>query len=159
MPALHLHHLAPRLTTNEGSGGISATAIGLLIGLGLIPALILIWVVCWLLFTYPSDRNICCCVRKRKTDPLPPMMQRGSTDISQETLYEKAGATTPPKRVYAAWARTEAGTLSAAGEGADGQSRGMQGSADRPVWRERMSGGSERSTETVVQAQEPKRFV
>ncbi|KAH9870941.1 hypothetical protein J1614_006513 [Plenodomus biglobosus] len=158
MPALHLHHLAPRLTTNEGSGGISATAIGLLVGLGLIPALILIWVVCWLLFTYPSDRNICCCVRKRKAVPPPQMMQRGSTDTSQETLYEKAGATTPPKRVYAAWARTESGT-SSAGDGLDGQSGGMQGVVDRPVWRERMSGGSERSTGTVEAQQEPKRFV
>ncbi|KAF2849789.1 hypothetical protein T440DRAFT_533383 [Plenodomus tracheiphilus IPT5] len=158
MPALQFHQLQPRFTTNGGSGNISATAIGLLIGVGLIPVIILIWVVCWLLFAYPHGRNICCCVRKRKTNTHPPpqMVQRGSSDTSQETLYEEAGVTMP-KRPYAVHSRTESGSSS--GTGRLKKEREREGRLEWQRREMRMSGVSERSGETVVVVQEPKRFV
>ncbi|KAI8941771.1 hypothetical protein NX059_002975 [Plenodomus lindquistii] len=160
MPALHLHatHLSPRFLTDTTSGGISPTAIGLLIGVGLIPAIILIWVICWLLFGYPNDRNICCCVRKRKRtnkdqpDPAPPMVQRGS----QDTLWDEA-VVSLPKRPYVAW-RSESGSssLSNGGGGGGGEEGREMEKGGRPGWRERVSEGS---AETVVGVQEPRRFV
>ncbi|KAH9880303.1 hypothetical protein IAQ61_000592 [Plenodomus lingam] len=148
MPALPLHHLAARYTTDQGAGGISATAIGLIVGVGLVPALILLWVICWLLFGYPFGRNMCCCVRKRKTDALQPMqMQRGSSDLSENPFNEKAGVTMP-KKPYEVWARTESGS-SSEGAGVLEQSGGRGGRLER----QRDSGLSD------MGVQEPKRFV
>jgi hypothetical protein len=42
-----VQHLAKRLLDGGSSGAISATSIGLIVGLGIIPVIILIWVVSW----------------------------------------------------------------------------------------------------------------
>merc|ERR1711920_8859 len=62
MPAIA--HLAPRLLAGSSTGGISGTAIALLICIGAIPAIALIWVCVWLLFFYSNGRN-CCCMRRK----------------------------------------------------------------------------------------------
>lgn len=161
MPAIHLQ---PRLLENTGPGGVSTKSIGLLIGIGLVPVFILIWVVCWLLFAYPHDRNLCCCVRKRhKSHSIAPeMLQRGSsTDTSQETLYEKADYTLP-QRPYAAYSRTESGNSNTSGGVNVCHVDGRLGKEARPAWRTRetrTSVQSQTSVSTIAVVQEPERFV
>ncbi|OAL47665.1 hypothetical protein IQ07DRAFT_646575 [Pyrenochaeta sp. DS3sAY3a] len=80
------------------SNGISATAIALIVCLGLIPAIILIWVVIWLMFFYANDRTCCCTKRKRKNKEEEEWLgEQRSTETSAETLGEKAINTLPPQ--------------------------------------------------------------
>jgi hypothetical protein len=70
MPSLA--HLVARqsISLSGGGGGITPTAIGLIVGIGIIPAIILIFVVSWLFWCYPYNR-ICCCTRRKKMQPDP----------------------------------------------------------------------------------------
>lgn len=96
MPALA--HLAPRfLNGSTTSGGISATSIGLIVGIGIIPVFILIWVVSWLFWGYPNDRNWCCMRRKKKQADSESMLQNESTVPSQETIHEKKAYNVPER--------------------------------------------------------------
>jgi len=86
-------HLVARqnfeISSGGGGGGITATAIGLIVGIGIIPALILIYVVSWLFWCYPYNRT-CCCTRRKKRQPDPEITEPHSGAISSgETVYEK----------------------------------------------------------------------
>lgn len=158
MPTIYLQSL---LLEDNGSESLSPTAIGLLIGVGFVPVCILAWVVGWLLFAYPSGRNICCCMRKRKrkTDPAPEILQQGSTDTSQETLYEKA-AYTMPQQPYAAYSRTESG-ISSASSGAVSRTGGKL-EEEISQWQKSETPASvqgQTSLRTIAVVQEPERFV
>ncbi|KAJ4377008.1 hypothetical protein N0V86_006447 [Didymella sp. IMI 355093] len=102
MPAIA--HLAPRFLEGGSSGGISATAIAVLIIVGIVPVIALIWVCIWLLFFYSNGRN-CCCMRRKTSKSVPPTVEGLS---SAETLNEKNDYTMP-QRPVAAW-RTESGS-------------------------------------------------
>lgn len=102
-------HLQARFTDEGVSGGISATAIGLIVGLGLVPALILIWVAAWLMVCYPANRNCCCMRRKARADSTDGLESGGNSDLSRESLHEKA-IDNMPQRPYNAQSRTESGT-------------------------------------------------
>jgi hypothetical protein len=113
MPAVHLQ---PRFLEDAGSGGISATAIGLIVGIGLVPAIILIWVVIFLFFAYPNDRNFCCMKRRKGQGTSEKKATRASTLSSAETLYEnEKGVYDLPKRPFPTHARTESGGSSRSG--------------------------------------------
>ncbi|KAI4948508.1 hypothetical protein J4E91_005932 [Alternaria rosae] len=85
MPAIH--HLQARfLEDSNGNGGISPTAIALIVCLGIVPCIILIWAVCYLFWAYPYDRNCCCIKRKRRPEPQSVLNQ---APMSEETLFEK----------------------------------------------------------------------
>ncbi|KAH7371165.1 hypothetical protein BKA66DRAFT_424514 [Pyrenochaeta sp. MPI-SDFR-AT-0127] len=136
MPALH--HLQARFLEGGGSGGISGTAIALIVCIGLIPAIALIWVVVWLLFFYGKGRNCCCMKRKKQTTETDTEQSR--TDTSQETLDEKA-VYNPPPRPYIPHTRTESGS-----------------SADTGRF-SRSDPNTRMSMNSVQGVQEPKRFV
>lgn len=103
MPAIV--HLAPRLELGNSSGGISGSAIAVLVIVGIIPVFALIWVCVWLLFGYSRDRN-CCCVRRKRVTPEPAPVE-GSMP-SDATLNEKNDYTLP-QRPISAW-RTDSGS-------------------------------------------------
>lgn len=154
MPAIA--HLQARFLIDSSSGGISATAIGLIIGVGLVPALILVWVVVWLLFFYGSNRNCCCVNRKTHPETSRDLEKGGRRDTSQEMLYEKA-VYDLPQRPFVAHSRTEPGISS-------GARRLSKPDPNRPATRvshvdSRMSVQSHASANTVQGVQEPKRFV
>jgi hypothetical protein len=92
MPAIA--HLAPRFLEGATSGGISGTAIAVLICVGIIPAIALIWVCVWLLFFYGNGRN-CCCMRRKKAAAEPEMAERPVS--SEQPLNEKADYTLPER--------------------------------------------------------------
>jgi len=90
MPAIQ--HLVARqsIALGGGGGGITPTAIGLIVGIGIIPALILIYVVSWLFWCYPYNRT-CCCTRRKKKEADPELTEppyNGGIS-SGETVYEK----------------------------------------------------------------------
>lgn len=97
MPAIT--HLTRRLLDSGSSGGISATSIGLIVGLGIIPVVILIWVVSWLFWCYPYDRSCCCTRRKKKQQPDEELNQPGHrTGRSLDSFHEKAAYPIPADR-------------------------------------------------------------
>jgi hypothetical protein len=106
MPALN--HLVPRLLEGGGGGGISATAIGLIVGLGIVPVIILIWVVSWLFWCYPYDRSCCCTRRKKKQADEEADPQVDYTVANQNMAHEKGTYTTAPQRPFTNY-RTESG--------------------------------------------------
>lgn len=143
MPAIA--HLAPRLLDGSTSGGISATAIAVLICVGVVPVIAVIWVCIWLLFFYSNGRNCCCVRRKRSTTELEIENRISST----ETLNEKTDYTLP-KRPITAY-RSESGSSTE-------RPRDSRGTLKKHHPRESMqSQWSSNSTIPVVQ--EPKRFV
>lgn len=151
MPAIP--NLQPRWSDGD-SGGISATAIGLIVAFGLVPCVIIIWVVIFLFFAYPNDRNWCCMKRKKHKDNIPDMQQNQTeTDSSQETLHEKL-AYGLPKRPFTAQVRTESGSSSNSGRLT--KERRTSGPTRYDT---RLSLQSVGSANTVQGAQEPKRFV
>jgi len=154
MPAIM--HLHARFLSSTGTSGINATVIGLIVGLGLIPAFILIWVVIWLLFFYPSDRNCCCVKRKRRSDTPEMLEQGGNTDASQEAVYEKA-IYDLPQRPFAAHARTESGSSSVTGRLTKPDPNKSTTAVSKTDTR--MSMYSVASASTVQCVQEPKPFV
>jgi hypothetical protein len=96
MPALI--HLVPRLAVGGSSGGISATAIGLIVGLGIVPVIILTWVVSWLFWCYPYDRSCCCTRRKKKqADPELDFTPAEYTVANPNTIHEKGPYTAPQR--------------------------------------------------------------
>lgn len=145
MPAIA--HLAPRFLGGGTSGGISGTAIAVLVVVGIIPVIALIWVCIWLLFFYSNGRN-CCCMRRKTAKSEPSTVEQGLS--SAEALNEKNDYTMP-QRPISAW-RTESG--SSAERPRD--SRGTLKKQHRP--RESLqSQWSSNSTIGVVQ--EPKQVV
>jgi hypothetical protein len=138
MPALV--HLVPRVF-GDGSattGGISATAIGLIVGLGIIPLIILIWVVSWLFWCYPYDRSCCCTRRKKKQPDVEKPGPFHKTGRSLDSFHEKS-AYPMPARPSAANVRTESGN-----------SNRLTKTDPRL---------SINSSNTIQEMQEPKRFV
>ncbi|CAO2653543.1 Nn.00g029540.m01.CDS01 [Neocucurbitaria sp. VM-36] len=149
-------HLQPRFLDGSASGGISGTAIALIVCVGIIPIIALIWVVVWLLFFYGTGRTCCCTRRKRRTVEPETLEQRGSTDTSQEILYEKA-VYDLPQRPYTAHTRTESGSSNSSG-------RLSKPDSNKPTTvvsktDTRMSMHSFASASNVPNVQEPKRFV
>jgi hypothetical protein len=145
-------HLQARfLEDASGNGGISTTAIALIVCLGIVPCIILIWAVCYLFWAYPYDRNCCCIKRKRRPEPQSVLNQ---APMSEETLYEKPGVV-PPQRPFSAQTKIESGSSSNNGRlqkqqrpGSEIDSRGT-----------RMSLQSVASANNFTYAQEPKPFV
>ncbi|KAJ4405332.1 hypothetical protein N0V91_005282 [Didymella pomorum] len=103
MPAIA--HLAPRFLEGGSSGGISGSAIAVLVIVGIIPVIALIWVCIWLLFFYSNGRN-CCCMRRKTAKSEPSTTEQGLS--SAEILNEKNDHTMP-QRPVSAW-RTESGS-------------------------------------------------
>jgi hypothetical protein len=96
MPALV--HLVPRLDVGGNTGGILATSIGLIVGLGIVPVVILVWVVSWLFWCYPYDRSCCCTRRKKKqADPELDFAPAGYTVANPNTIHEKGQYTAPQR--------------------------------------------------------------
>ncbi|KAH7072285.1 hypothetical protein BKA63DRAFT_568197 [Paraphoma chrysanthemicola] len=142
-----LVHLASRQFL-EGSSteGLSATSIGLIVGIGIIPVFILIWVVSWLFWCYPYNRT-CCCTRRKKKQPEEEMANSPVTPVtSEETLREKALYNIPsnsrPNTTY----RTESGGYA---------NNGTRLSKTDP----RFSQQTVASDRTIQVTHEPKRFV
>ncbi|KAH8725382.1 hypothetical protein GQ44DRAFT_772056 [Phaeosphaeriaceae sp. PMI808] len=85
-----LVHLVPRVLEAGETAGISPTAIGLIVGVGIIPVFILFYVVSWLFWCYPYDRTCCCRRRKKKVAD----MENGMP-LNREAIREKAGFDIP----------------------------------------------------------------
>ncbi|KAL5116182.1 hypothetical protein ACEQ8H_005959 [Pleosporales sp. CAS-2024a] len=137
MPAVAL---VARQSITEGStsGTISATSIGLIVGLGIVPVIICIWVVSWLFWCYPYDRS-CCCTRSKKKQADEQIVQPGhGTGRSLDSLDEKATYPVPARRPTVE-NRTNSGRLQKADP--------------------RISVQSSNSQNSVQYVQEPKRFV
>ncbi|KAF2818409.1 hypothetical protein CC86DRAFT_413918 [Ophiobolus disseminans] len=143
MPAIS--HLVARQFSSGSSGGISTTAIGLIVGIGIIPVFILIWVVSWLFWCYPYNRT-CCCTRRKKKQPDPEMTeQNDGTITSDETLHEKRMDI--PQRPVTTY-RTETGS-----------SYGVNGGVRLTKTDPRLSMQTVDSSYTGRTTQEPKPFV
>lgn len=144
MPAIA--HLAPRFLEGGSSGGISGTAIAVLVVVGIIPVIALIWVCIWLLFFYSNGRN-CCCMRRKAAKTEAQVVEDGLS--SAETLNEKTDYTLP-QRPVSAW-RTESRSSAE-------RPRDSRGTLKKHHPRESMqSQWSSNSTIPVVQ--EPKQMV
>ena len=140
-------HLAPRFLEGSSSGGISGTAIAVLVIVGIIPVIALIWVCVWLLFFYGNGRN-CCCMR-RKTARMDPEVLEGPVS-SEKTLNEKTDYTLPQKPV-SAW-RSESG--SSTDRPATRDSRTIKKHHPRESLQSQWSSNS-----TIPVVQEPKQMV
>ncbi|KAF1838966.1 hypothetical protein BDW02DRAFT_488028 [Decorospora gaudefroyi] len=150
MPAL-THLQARFLEDSSGSGGITTTAIALIIVLGVLPCIVLVWAVCYLFWAYPYDRNWCCMKRKRRADK-PGLMDQAA--MSEAVLYEKP-ALAPPQRPFSAQTRTESGSSSGTGRLQKAQ-RPNSGASRMDT---RMSLASVGSANTMPISHEPKPFV
>jgi hypothetical protein len=93
-----VNHLTRRLLEGGSSGGISATSIGLIVGLGIVPVIICIWVVSWLFWCYPYDRSCCCTRRKKKQADVEAVLPGHRTGRSLDSLHEKATYPMPAGR-------------------------------------------------------------
>ena len=144
MPAIA--HLAPRFLAGSTTGGISGTAIALLVCVGVIPAIALIWVCIWLLLFYGNGRN-CCCIRRKRAATEPAMFE--GTISSDKALNEKTGYTLPqrPTATYS----TESGSSTE-------RPRDSRGTLKKHHPRESMQ--SQWSSNSIIPVvQEPKPFV
>jgi hypothetical protein len=143
-------HLVRRILESDGSGGISATAIGLIVGLGIVPVIILVWVVSWLFWCYPYDRS-CCCTRRKKKQPdieeKPGPFHK--TGRSLDSLHEKTQYPMParPSNNY----RTESGNSYTNNSNNNAYGNNRLTKTDPRL--------SMNSTNTMQISQEPKRFV
>jgi hypothetical protein len=149
MPAIG--HLQARFLESSSGGGITGTAIALIICLGLIPSIAVIWAICYLFWAYPYDRNCCCIKRKRRPEPQSVLNQ---APMSEETLYEKQGMGLP-QRPFAAQVRSDSGSSSNSGR-LQKQYRPGSGNYKGET---RMSLQSVTSANSVQVAHEPKPFV
>ena len=149
MPAIahFAPHLAPRFLEGSSSGGISGTAIAVLVVVGIIPVVALIWVCVWLLFFYSNGRN-CCCMR-RKTARTEPEVLAGSGS-NEEILNEKTDYTLP-QRPVSAW-RSDSG--SSTDRPATRDSRTLKKHQPRESLQSQWSSNS-----TIPVVQEPKQMV
>jgi len=144
---------------SSSSGGISATAIGLIVGLGIIPVIILIWVVSWLFWCYPYDRSCCCTRRKKKQVDEEINGHRHKTGRSLDSLHEKAAYPMPgPERPSMSY-RNESGnsTTSNDGNAYAGNRTYSNNRLSKPD--PRLSLNTVNSTNTMHYTQEPKPFV
>ncbi|KAL6708089.1 hypothetical protein ACN47E_003523 [Coniothyrium glycines] len=154
MPAMH--HLQSRqisVGSSDAAGSISALSIGLIVGIGVVPTIIVIWVVIFLFFAYPNDRNWCCMKRKKRKDNMLDLDDDSTQIPSQETLHENT-AYDIPKRPFVGQGRTESGNSSYAGRFTQDRPSMIHNRAET-----RMSLQSLGSASTVHGAQEPKPFV
>jgi hypothetical protein len=134
-----VHLSARQFALDSGTGGISSTAIGLIVGVGVVPVFILVWVVSWLFWGYPNDRNFCC-VRRRKKQSDAEKME--STLPSRGVVNEKANYNLPERQVT--------------NQGMDrGNSRGGRLSKTDPRFSLQTIG----SNSSVQVVQQPQRFV
>lgn len=145
MPAIA--HLAPRFLEGGSSGGISGTAIAVLVIVGIIPVIAVIWVSVWLLFFYGKGRNCCCMRRKKGTSTTPEVAETPMS--SDATLNEKTDYTLP-QRPDPAW-RAESGSSS------DGP-RESRGTLKKHHPRESLQ-SQWSSNSTIPVMQEPKQMV
>jgi hypothetical protein len=150
MPAI-AHLQARFLEDASGNGGISNTAIALIVVLGILPCIVLIWAVCYLFWAYPYDRNCCCMKRKRRTNE-PDVVDQSA--MSEATLYEKPGLALP-QQPFSAQVRADARSSSGIGRLQKAQ-RPNSGVSNMDT---RLSLQSVRSANTVQVAHEPKPFV
>ncbi|CAA9960658.1 hypothetical protein HRS9139_00017 [Pyrenophora teres f. teres] len=96
MPAIA--HLQARFLEDSGSGGVSGTAIALIIFLGILPVIVLFWAVCFLFWAYPNDRNWCCMRRKRRPEPESMLTQTPiQAPMTEKPLHERPGMTLPQR--------------------------------------------------------------
>lgn len=149
-------HLQPRFVEGSTSGGISATAIALIVCLGLIPVFILIWIVTWLMFFYGKDRTCCCTKRRKDKEEQEWLGKQSSTDTSAETLNEKPVYDLPPRPSHV-HQRTDSEISTKTG-------RLAKSDVNRPSTKvskvdTRMSMHSQASASTMQVAHEPKPFV
>jgi hypothetical protein len=144
MPAIA--HLAPHLLARSTSGGISGTAIAVLVCVGVVPVIALIWVCIWLLFFYSGGRN-CCCMRRKKVVVEPEMFE---SPVSSNGILNEKKDYTLPQRPTTAY-RNESGSSAE-------RARDSRGTLKKHHPRESLqSQWSSNSTIPVVQ--EPKPFV
>jgi hypothetical protein len=141
-----INHLTRRVLESGSGGGVSGTAIALIICLGIIPVIVLVWVVSWLFWCYPYDRS-CCCTRRKKKQPdvEKPMHQKGRSldSFHQRAPQEKAAYPIPerPSMQY----RTESNQFNTGNRLTKTDPRLSQHTVD--------------STQDMHYTQEPKRFV
>jgi hypothetical protein len=138
-----LNHLTRRVLDGGSTGAISGTAIALIVCLGILPVVILVWVVSWLFWCYPYDRSCCCTRRKKKQNDEEINNPAHRTGRSVDTLHGKAVYPVPerPSMQY----RTESGRIS----------NGNRITKTDP----RLSLQTIDSTHTMNYTQEPKPFV
>lgn len=141
-------HLIARASDSNSNGGLNATGIGLIVGVGIIPAIILMWVVCWLMICYPHDRT-CWCGKSRKRKAREDLGEKGVTDFSQDTLYDRPA---PNVQRPDAGYRMESGSSNESAQMARGQT-----TRTNKLTRESVQ--SVNSASTIAVHQEPKRFV
>jgi hypothetical protein len=136
----------------DGKGGISTTAIVLIVVLGILPCIVLIWAVCYLFWAYPYDRNCCCIKRKRRADK----DTIDQTAMGQEQMYQQSRmAPLPqPQRPFSPQVRNESGSSIGTGRLQKGRPMSPAGKMDT-----RMSLASVGSANTVQVTHEPKPFV
>jgi hypothetical protein len=148
-------HLQRRILEDaEGNGGISTTAIVLVVVLGILPCIVLIWAVSYLFWAYPYDRNCFCLKRKRRADKQDLIDQAAMT---QDEMYQQSGmAPLPqPQRPFSEQNRTESGSPSGTGR----LQKGGRPMSPREKAATRMSLASVGSANTVQYTHEPKPFV
>jgi len=149
MPAIV--HLVPRFIEDGPSNGITATGIGLIVGVGIIPAIVLMWVCCWLMICYPHDRT-CWCAKSRKRKAREDLGEKGNPIAGDNTLDEKQNyAVNRPATNH----RMESGS-------SNGSGRLSKAAPPRPLQPQqptRMSVQSVGSDRTMAFQQEPQRFV
>jgi len=138
-----INHLTRRLLDGGSSEAISATSIGLIVGLGIIPVIILVWVVSWLFWCYPYDRS-CCCTRRKKKEPKDVEVMGHRTGREVDSFHEKASMPVPD-RPSMAYYRSESGNSNGGGR------------LSKPD--PRLSLNTVDSSNTIHYTQEPKRFV
>ena len=147
-------HLQRRILEDaNGNGGISTTAIALIVVLGILPCIVLIWAVCYLFWAYPYDRNCCCIKRKRRADK--DLIEQAA--MSQDQKYQQSG-TAPlpqPQRPFSEQNRTESRGSSGTGR----LQKGGRPMSPRVKAATRMSLASVGSANTVQYTHEPKPFV
>jgi hypothetical protein len=148
-------HLQRRILEDaNGNGGISTTAIALIVVLGILPCIVLIWAVCYLFWAYPYDRNCCCIKRKRRADKQDLIDQAA---MSQDQMYQQSGMTPlpQPQRPFSEQNKTESRGSSGTGR----LQKGGRPMSPRDKAATRMSLASVGSANTVQYTHEPKPFV
>ncbi|RMZ71931.1 sugar transporter stl1 [Pyrenophora seminiperda CCB06] len=147
MPAIA--HLQARFLEATNSGGVSATAIALIVVLGILPVIVLFWAVCFLFWAYPNDRNWCCMRRKRRPEPESVLTQ---APMTEKTMHEGPGMTLP-QQPTSAQLRQESGSPSNAAR--------LQKSQRQSSWTQNRARASMQSFGSAngQMVQEPQRFV
>jgi hypothetical protein len=143
-----INHLTRRVLEGGSSGGISGTAIALIVCLGIIPVIVLVWVVSWLFWCYPYDRSCCCTRRKKKQndEEVKPMQAVGtSLDSFHQRAPQEKAAYPVPERPSMQFHHTDSGRFNSGNRLTKTDPRLSQHTVD--------------STQDMHYTQEPKRFV